>query len=262
MLKEQFFDEPFFDRLFRSMGGDRFECLYEVNDHDGESAADYIYLDLIFELKFIEEEFLTKPTRVEKLTRSAQEIAEAAGSQTVLLGSNEVPEQLIQKQNDQYFESLKSHIRKARKQISSSRKIANSDFPSVLFLVNKGCYTTSHGELFEYVEGYLKRKAPEIDYIYLFSATPHCRDEKEGIMLLTRSSKGPSDIEDAFSSIDIGLKNEMERSMNTEIKTVSGPFGAARTVTSDLTFPSTTGSLTIKTGPINPDSQPVDSGNG
>lgn len=250
MLKEEYFDEPFFDRLFRSIGGERFECLYEVNDQDGEESADYMLADMIFELKFIEQEFLSNPDRVEKLSESAKGISDTVGSGTVLLGSDEIPEKLMQKQNDQYFESLKSRIRKARKQIKSSRKIVGSEQPGVLFLVNKGCYTTNHSELFEYVEGYLKRKAPEIDYLYLFSALPQFVDGCNRMMLLTRHSRGADEIEKVFMDVGKGLKEEMERTMGTTIPTAEGAFGAARTMTSDLQFPSKTGSLTIKCGII------------
>lgn len=113
MLKEEYFDEPFFDRLFRSIGGERFECLYEVNDQDGEESADYMFSEMIFELKFIEQEFLLNPDRVEKLYESAKEISDFVGRETVLIGSDDIPEKFIQKQNDQYFESLKTRIRKA-----------------------------------------------------------------------------------------------------------------------------------------------------
>jgi len=203
-------DEPFFDRVFERIGGNRLAEVFP--ELDGKvMLADYLIgKNHVIELKILESEFLENPNRIEREYAALVELKKHTGKECLDISDTTLPQQLVNRYLDVKFDQLQDPIRSAKKQIRNATEALDIECETTLLLVNKGTQSVSFQELFNYADSYLKRKKTGILNLYLLSLNIHYTVDTKEPLFPTRTSSSNQALKMDFDFISKGIFEEFE----------------------------------------------------
>ncbi len=140
------------------------------DDHDRRDMinADYRLGDSVIELKQLEDEGLSKPTRQQKIAGLFGSIQE--GRPVVVIDPSLLSKDGRLKYASIMREPIKNALKKASKQMQQSREEDASIKRSVLLVVNIGFTALSHEELLDHVENRARQDSSHIDAVVVAGA--------------------------------------------------------------------------------------------
>ncbi|MBU4259761.1 MAG: hypothetical protein KKI12_02340 [Proteobacteria bacterium] len=157
-------EESFIDSVIISAGGKKIP----KSTQPGENRADYTIGDFIFELKDIQEEGLQKDTHQNRMAELFEPYFPGKSEITVDPSILSKPDFL--KYLDIISKPIKTHIKKASKQIKATRKyLEQPDFKGGIILLNTGFGSFPHEEFAIQVERFARKDSKQFEAIISIS---------------------------------------------------------------------------------------------
>lgn len=148
-----------FTEMFEAAGGARFS-------HDDSKQqilnADYVIDNVIVELKLVEEEGFEKEARQNKLSNL---FVKYDDSPVVVIDPNLLSDEDQKKYYNILEGPIKTHVKKASKQLKSTYSELEGSYDKILLIVNNGYSALSMNEFKERVEKCVKNDTNNIDYV-------------------------------------------------------------------------------------------------